>query len=65
MENKVKCVISETGIIIPIHNIALINPYTHCIWSNAVVRSFNLGHKLSDEQYDALLREIEIIEDKY
>lgn len=61
MEGKIKCVKSEVGMIIPIHNIALINAFTHYIWSNADTETFNSGHKLSDEQYNALLRELEII----
>ena len=65
MEGKIKCVKTERGMIIPIHNIALINAYTKYIWSNADVGSFNHGYKLSDEQYDALLKELEIIGGKY
>lgn len=65
MEGKIKCVKSENGIIIPIHNIALINAFTHYIWSNGDAETSNCGHKLSDEQYDALSKELEIIGDKY
>lgn len=61
MKSKIKCVISETEMIIPIHNIALIDARTHYIWSNADAENSNRGHKLSDEQYNALLRELEII----
>lgn len=61
MKGKIKCVISENGIIIPIHNIALISARTHYIWSNADAENSNRGHKLSDDQYDALARELEII----
>lgn len=61
MEGKIKCVKSEVGMIIPIHNIALINAFTHYIWSNADAENSYYGHKLSDEQYDALVRELEII----
>ena len=56
---KIKCVISENGTIIPIHNIAKISNVNR-VWSNADAED-NLGHKLSDEQYNALLRELEII----
>lgn len=61
MEGKIKCVVSESGIIIPIHNIAIIDPRTHYIWSNADAENSNRGHKLSDGRYDALVRELEII----
>jgi hypothetical protein len=61
MEGRIKCVISEKGIIIPIHNIALVDVRTHYIWSNADAENSNHGHKLSDDQYDALVRELEII----
>ena len=61
MEGKIKCVKSEVGMIIPIHNIALIDARTHYIWSNADAENSNSGHKLSDDQYDALLKELEII----
>ena len=61
MEGKIKCVKSEVGIIIPIHNIALINAFTHYIWTNADTVYSNSGHKLSDDQYDALVKELEII----
>lgn len=61
MEGKIKCVKSEVGMIIPIHNIALIDARIHYIWSNADAENSNHGHKLSDDQYDALVRELEII----
>lgn len=61
-ENKIKCVVSENGTILPIHNIAVIAPpeCTHVVWTNADVRAED-GHKLSDEQYYALLMELEYI----
>lgn len=31
------------------------------IWSNADAENSNRGHKLSDDQYDVLVRELEII----
>lgn len=61
MEGKIKCVKTEMGMIIPIHNIALIDARTHYIWFNADAENSNHGHKLSDDQYDALLKELEII----
>jgi hypothetical protein len=51
---------SENGTIIPIHNIAKISTVNR-VWTNADAKD-NLGHKLSDDQYNALLRELEIIE---
>lgn len=48
MEGKIKCLVSESRIIIPIHNIAIIGPRTHYIWSNADAENSNRGHKLSD-----------------
>lgn len=58
---KIKCVKSTNGTIIPINNIALISPRecSHYIWTNCDVDS--RGHELSDKQYNALLRELEII----
>lgn len=61
MEGKIKCVKSVAGMIIPIHNISLIEVRTHHIWSNGDAETSNCGHKLSDEQYDALSKELEII----
>jgi len=59
--DKIRCVISENGTIIPIHNICLIagKKSSHYIWTNAAGDDY--GHKLSDEQYNALLKNIEII----
>ena len=65
MEGKIKCVISESGIIIPIHNISLIDVRTHYIWSNADADNSNCGHKLSDDQYNALERELEYVGGKF
>ena len=64
---KIKCVISENGTIIPIHNIAVISAKnaSHYIWSNADADDSNCGHKLSEGQYDALLRELEYIGGKF
>ena len=66
MENKIKCVISENGTIIPIHNIALISPEncSHYVWTNGDGYD-PAGHKLCDEQYYALLREVEFIGGKF
>jgi len=61
---KIKCVVSENGTIIPIHNIAKISSVNR-VWSNADTTGDNLGHKLSNEQYNALLRELEIIGGKF
>ena len=65
--DKIRCVESENGTIIPIHNISLIagEKSSHCVWTNADGDNSNYGHKLSDEQYNALLREIEIIGGKF
>jgi hypothetical protein len=65
--DKIRCVISENGTIIPIHNISLIagEKSSHYVWTNADGDDDNYGHKLSDEQYNALLREIEIIGGKF
>ena len=62
MENKIKCVVSENGFIIPINNITLISPKDahHCIWI-AGEEYYSYGHELSDKQYNALLDEIEIL----
>jgi hypothetical protein len=60
---KIKCIVSENGTIIPIHNIAKISAVNR-VWSNADAGD-NLGYKLSDCQYNALLRELEIIGSKF
>lgn len=62
---KIKCVISENGTIIPIHNIAVISAKnaSHYIWTNGDIE--HTGYKLSNGQYNALLRELEFICDKY
>lgn len=59
---KIKCVKSINGILIPIHNISLIGDNKY-IWSNADGENSARGHKLSDEQYNSLLKELEIIGD--
>ena len=64
MENKIKCVASENGTIIPIHNIALISPGSHYVWTNGDGCD-PAGHKLCDKQYYALLKEIEFIGDLF
>lgn len=63
--DKIKCVISENGTIISIHNIALIagEKSSHYVWTNRDID--HEGYKLSDEQYNALLREVEIIGGKF
>ena len=62
---KIKCVISENGTIIPIHNISVISGEhsSHYIWTNCDYDGY--GYKLSDEQYNALLRELEFIGGKF
>jgi hypothetical protein len=58
---KIKCVISENGTIIPIHNISAIagEDSSHYVWTNRDIE--HIGYKLSDEQYNALLRELEFM----
>ena len=65
--DKIKCVVSENGTIIPIHNISLIagEKSSHYVRTNADGYDSSYGHKLSDEQYNALLREVEIIGGKF
>jgi len=62
---KIKCVISENGTIIPIHNISAIagEHSSHYVWTNCDYDGY--GYKLSDEQYNALLRELEFIGGKF
>jgi len=63
--DKIRCVISENGIIIPIHNIsAIAGEYSsHYVWTNRDNEGYE--YKLSDEQYNALLRELEFIGGKF
>ena len=65
--DKIKCVISENETIIPIHNISAIagEHRPHYVWTNYDFESYAYGHKLSDEQYNALLRELEFIGGKF
>jgi hypothetical protein len=62
---KIKCVISENGTIIPIHNISAIagEHSSHYVWTDRDMD--NIGYKLSDGQYNALLRELEFIGGKF
>lgn len=64
---KIKCVVSENGTIIPIHNIAIISAEdsSHYIWTNANSDLADKGYKLSNEKYNALLRELEYIGGKH
>ena len=59
--DKIKCIESENGTIIPIHNIALIyaNDISHRVWTNC--DTDNIGHKISERAYYALLEELDII----
>lgn len=65
-EKKIKCVVAENGTILPIHNIAVIAPpkCVHEVWTNADCFVED-SHKLSDEQYYALLKELEYIGGKF
>lgn len=60
--DKIKCIRSENGIIIPIHNIAVISAEnsSHYVWTN--VDNDCHGHKLSDRSYNILLEELDIID---
>ena len=62
---KIKCVVTEDGTIIPIHNISAIagEHSSHYVWTNRDIE--HIGYKLSDEQYNALLRELEYIGGKF
>jgi len=64
--DKIKCIRSENGTIIPIHNIALISDEksSHYIWTNADIRDGIYGSKLSDKSYNILLKELDIIDDR-
>ena len=60
-ENKIKCVVSENGTIISINNIAVISGKnsSHYIWTNRDIN--HEGYKLSNEQYDALIKELKML----
>lgn len=60
--DKIKCVRSENGTIIPIHNIAAISAEnaSHYVWRNSDGENSS-GYKLSDRAYYALLEELDII----
>ena len=61
--DKIKCVETENGTIIPIHNISIISgpKYSHYIWTNSNTSESSRGYKLTDNQYEALLEELEMI----
>lgn len=61
--DKIKCIRTENGNIIPIQNIAIISSEkaSHYIWTNCDVQDYDYGYKLSDEAYNALLEELDII----
>ena len=60
-EDKIKCVVSDNGTIIPINNIAVISDKhcSHYIWTNIDID--HEGYKLSDEQYNALMKELKML----
>ena len=62
--NKIKCIRSENGTIIPIHNIAVISAKnaSHYIRTNSDCDTNSFGHKLSDRTYNILLEELDIID---
>lgn len=62
--DKIKCIRSENGTIIPIHNIAVIatEDACHYIWTNSGCDSNNYGYKLSDRTYNILLEALDIID---
>lgn len=59
--DKIKCIKSENGAIIPIHNIAIISAKdaSHAVWTNCDIDG--PGYRLSDKTYNALLEELDII----
>lgn len=63
--DKIKCVTTEGGIIIPINNIVKISPKgcSHYVWTAIDVDC--VGLRISDSQYNALLRELEYIGGKF
>ena len=62
-DDKIKCVVSDIGTILPINNIAIISGkhYSHYVWTNADGYDSSYGHKLSDEQYNALMKELKML----
>ncbi len=63
MEDKIKCVRSVDGTIIPIHSIARIadENLLHYVWTNREAVG-ETGYVLSDKSYRNLLEELEIID---
>ena len=60
---KIKCVKTENGTIIPIHQIAYIAPPDGChyIRTSADTDRHEQAHLLSHEQYNKLLNELEML----
>lgn len=66
MSDKIKCVVTENGTIIPIHNIVAISSKDSVprVWTAIdVTEDMFGGRRISDSQYDALLKELEYIGD--
>lgn len=61
MIDKIKCIVTKNGTIVPIHQIIKISPKncSHCIWT--AIDGDSLGLDISNEQYDALLGELQYI----
>ena len=66
--DKIKCIVAKNGTIIPIHSIVAISPKgsipgsVPCVWTAIDVVEDKLGgHRISDSQYNALLKELEFI----
>jgi hypothetical protein len=59
--DKIRCVVAENGTIIPIHNISEIagEHSSHYVWTNRDIE--HIGYKLSDEQYNALMKELKML----
>ena len=60
MNNKIKCIVSENGSIIPIHNISKIagEPNFYYVWANNTDNEMN---PISNETYNKLLNELKIL----
>lgn len=60
-EDKIKCIVSDNGTIIPINTIAAISGKNciHHIWTNR--DQDHEGYRLSDEQYNVLIKELKIL----
>jgi len=59
--SKIKCVKTESGGYIPIHNILFISGPKYSHYVHVGMENEGIGYRLSDEDYNKLLKELNIL----